>query len=308
MNRPSLNILGAIMLLSGLGMTTILAAGAPQQPVSKRPHVAIRGVYGGVPQQIFDRGASLDDFAINAIWIGSGGVTRDLVAALKARSKTLKIFVEFNTMHEASYLKDHPDASPKGADGKVSPPPDGWQGVCPTHPGYRRDRMEAFRHVLKVAPIDGIWLDYHHAHASWEQAQPNIPVTCFCDRCLSLFQQQTHISLPQEATPTLARLILESHKNPPGSSGVATCSPTGSANSAKSSTRNAPKPCWALFIAHGLNPITTAPFAKSSRSTCTHKQNIWTFSRSCPTTPVSAMRTTPVGSHVKPPRWAVSSE
>ena len=74
-------------------------------------------------------------------------------------------------MHEAGYLKDHPDARPIGADGRVSPPPDDWQGVCPTHPGYRRSRMDAFRQTLRAAPIDGIWLDYHHAHASWEQAR-----------------------------------------------------------------------------------------------------------------------------------------
>jgi hypothetical protein len=184
----------------------------PPQPVSKRPQIAIRGIYGGVPQQIFDRGESLDDYAINAIWIGSGAVTRKLVETLKARSKALKIFVEFNTMHEAAYLKDHSDAAPIDADGKVSPPPDGWQGVCPTHPGYRRDRMDAFRQVLKAAPIDGVWLDYHHSHANWEQARPNLPDTCFCSRCLSLFQKHTQIDLPDNATAARARSILESHK------------------------------------------------------------------------------------------------
>jgi hypothetical protein len=194
-----------------LTSTRISMAGEPP-PSSKRPHIAIRGVYGGVPQQIFDRGESLDDYGINAIWIGSGGITHDLVAALKSRSKTLRIFVELNTMHESGYLKDHSDASPIGADGKVSPPPDGWQGVCPTHPGYRHDRMEAFRHVLKAAPIDGIWLDYHHAHASWEQPEPSMPDTCFCDRCLSIFQKETQISLPPQPTAARARLILESHK------------------------------------------------------------------------------------------------
>jgi hypothetical protein len=155
---------------------------------AKRPQITIRGVYGGVPQQIFDRGETLEDYGINAIWIGSSSVSSKLVAELKSRSKTLKVFAEFNTMHEAGYLKEHPDARPIGPDGLVSPPPDGWQGVCPTHPGYRRERMAAFRHALATAPIDGVWLDYHHAHASWEQAEPNLPDTCFCDRCLSLFQ------------------------------------------------------------------------------------------------------------------------
>jgi hypothetical protein len=184
----------------------------PQKPITKRPRIAIRGVYGGIPQQIFDRGESLDDYGINAIWIGSGSVSSKLVAELKARSKTLKVFVEFNTMHEAGYLKDHPEASPIGTDGHVSPPPEGWQGVCPTHPGYRRERMEAFRKVLAAAPIDGVWLDYHHAHANWEQAEPSLPDTCFCDRCLVRFQRDARISLPDEPTAARAKLILERHK------------------------------------------------------------------------------------------------
>ncbi len=61
-------------------------------------------------------------------------------------------------------------------------------------------------------PIDGIWLDYHHAHANWEQANPVLPDTCFCDRCLSLFERETKTSLPAGPTSARARIILESHK------------------------------------------------------------------------------------------------
>jgi len=213
MERTQVRVAWAILILLGLGAATHLTAAEPPKPIAKRPLIAIRGVYGGVPTQIFDRGESLDDYGINAIWIGSGSVTRELVAELTARSKPPRIFVEFNTMHDASYLKDHPDARPKGADGKVSPPPEGWQGVCPTHPGYRRDRMEAFRRVVSAAPIAGVWLDYHHAQASWEQPHPDLPDTCFCDRCLALFQEQTRIQLPDEPTPARARRILGSHKS-----------------------------------------------------------------------------------------------
>jgi hypothetical protein len=180
----------------------------PSSPPGKRPGVAIRGIYGGVPTQIFDRGRTLDDYGVNAIWIGSGSVSRERVEGLKARSPGLKVFAEFNTMHEASYLKDHPDARPIGPDGRVAPPPDGWQGVCPTHPGYRRSRMEAFRQTLRAAPIDGIWLDYHHAQASWEQARPNLPDTCFCDRCLSRFAGETGVALPDAPTAERARRLL----------------------------------------------------------------------------------------------------
>ena len=45
--------------------------------------------------------------------------------------------------------------------------------------GYREYRMRSFREVLQSHDVDGIWLDYHHSHASWEQAEPNLPDTCF---------------------------------------------------------------------------------------------------------------------------------
>jgi hypothetical protein len=172
----------------------------------KRPHVTLRALYGGVPVQIFERGRALDDYGINAVWLGSGSITEERFALLKKHGS--RIFAEFNTLHEAGYLKQNPDAAPIGADGKVSPPPDGWQGICPTHPGYRRYRMEAFRDVLERFPLDGIWLDYHHSHASWEQAEPNMPDTCFCSRCITRFSQETSTPLPAGPAAEISKTLL----------------------------------------------------------------------------------------------------
>jgi threonine dehydratase len=139
-----------------------------------------------------DRGETLADYGVNAVWLGSGSLTAERIAIL--RDQGARVFAEFNTMHHAAYLAEHPDAAPIGVNGKVCPPPDGWQGVCPTHPGYRADRMAAFRRTLEEFEIDGIWLDYHHSLASWEQAEPNLPDTCFCPRCLEQFARATGIA------------------------------------------------------------------------------------------------------------------
>lgn len=171
-------------------------AALPRVSAEDRPWIKIRGVYGGMP--VLPQGKTLKDFAINAVWVGSGGVNRDLVNSLHGQG--VKIFAEFNTMHDSGYLKEHPDAAPVGIDGQVCPPPDGWQGVCPTHAGYRRQRMQAFRETLAKAELDGIWLDYHHSHASWEQAIPDMPLTCFCERCVQAFVESSKISIPQGLT------------------------------------------------------------------------------------------------------------
>jgi hypothetical protein len=174
------------------------------------PPVPVRGIYGGIPQEIVDSGRSLRAFGVDAVWLGSGSYTAERLAWLRAQQ--VQAYAEFNTLHVADYLKAHPDAAPVGADGRVSPPPDGWQGICPTHEGYRAERMRAFRTLLETFAIDGVWLDYHHAHASWEQAAPNMPDTCFCDRCLLRFQKDTALTLPQAPTPERAALLLSTHR------------------------------------------------------------------------------------------------
>lgn len=175
-----------------------------------RPHIAVRGIYGGVPVELMERGASLADRGVTAIWIGSGQLTAERVAQVKTAGA--QIFAEFNTLHERAYVARHPDAAPVGADGNVCPPPEGWQGVCPTHAEYRKHRMEAFRRALTDFEIDGIWLDYLHGQASWERAAPNLPDTCFCRSCLAGFQRDTGMRLPERPVAELSALLLGKHR------------------------------------------------------------------------------------------------
>src|SRR5436190_8889416 len=197
----------------------ILAAGAtvPRRAfglqsdarAAARPWISIRGIYGGYPTQILDRGETPTDYGVNAIWVGSGSLNAEQIG--RYHKLGVKVFAEFNSMHSAQFLKEHPDAAPIGPDGKPSPPPDGWQGVSPFHADYRRDRMTEFRRVLTTFDIDGIWLDYHHAHASWEQAEPNLPDTDFSPTAMRLFAEKTGIGLPTEASAA-ARLLLGAHR------------------------------------------------------------------------------------------------
>lgn len=192
MSRGRINVFFSLIYLA-LGVMLSQPALIHAQ---ERSWIELRGVYGGMPN--LPEGKSLADFGINAIWVGSGGVTQKLTDDLHRQG--VRIFAEFNTMHDSGFLTKHPDAAPVGLDGLPCPPPDGWQGVCPTHPEYRKARMSAFRETLLKADIDGIWLDYHHSHASWEQAVPNMPQTCFCDRCVARFVAESKIELPANKT------------------------------------------------------------------------------------------------------------
>src|SRR5215831_7762904 len=105
-----------------LGAAILPAAGAAaaqdEERTVGRKAIAVRGIYGGFPDPLFERGQSPADFGVNAIWVGSGSLNRERID--RYRKAGVKVFAEFNSMHAAEFLKEHPDAAPIGPDGKPS--------------------------------------------------------------------------------------------------------------------------------------------------------------------------------------------
>ena len=203
--RAVLQGTAAAVLAAGTNVSGGVLADDQAAAEKPRPWVTIRGIYGGYLREILERGHAPADYGINAIWVGSGSLKAEEID--RYRKLGLQVFAEFNSMHAAEYLKEHPDAAPIGPDGKPAPPPHGWQGVSAFHAGYRRDRMQEFRRVLTTFDIDGIWLDYHHAHASWERAEPELPDTDFSPLALRQFTAKTGIHLPADASAA-AKILL----------------------------------------------------------------------------------------------------
>jgi hypothetical protein len=151
--------------------------------------------------------------------------------------KACDVYAEFNTLHVASYLDDHPDAAPIGVDGQVSPPPEGWQGICPTHDAYRAFRMDAFRELLEDFAIDGVWLDYHHAMPVGSGPIRTCPTPASASAaCAASRKRRRHAA--RCADVRRAALLLSTHRDA-WVRWRSTCSPTGCASSA-SDGRHAP--------------------------------------------------------------------
>ena len=191
-------------------LLTTLAISALAADVQPKPWVEIRGIYGGLPEELLTNGQTLTEFGVNAVWMSSNAFNAERLAWL--RNQGVRVFAEFNTLHSADYLKQHPEAAPVGPDGQPAEAPFGWQGVSPHHEGYRHSRMAAFRTFLETYAVDGIWLDYLHAHASWERADPVLPDTGFEPYALAEFQRATGIKLPEAPVAELSALLLGEHR------------------------------------------------------------------------------------------------
>src|SRR5262245_10333411 len=63
----------SVLAAGGATAMKSLKAQAPAKGQGK-PWIEIRGIYGGFPNQILDRGETLIDYGVNAIWVGSGGL------------------------------------------------------------------------------------------------------------------------------------------------------------------------------------------------------------------------------------------
>jgi hypothetical protein len=89
-----------------------------------------------------------------------------------------------------------------------------FMGVCPTEPGFRQYRFTQLRSLLQEFALDGVWMDYVHWHAQFEDPEPILPETCFCDHCLKEFSRETNIEVPEGSTSDKAQWILKTQDKP----------------------------------------------------------------------------------------------
>lgn len=190
---------GFVCAISGL----LLGASCQQRPLE---NVQIRGVYGN-PKPFWDQGFSLPDLGVNAIFVHGGSITREMID--RARSEGLQVYAEFATLNGKNYVEQHPEAWAIDENGEQVPAASWFMGVCPTEPGFRQYRYDQLRELLREYDLDGVFMDYVHWHAQFEEPEPLLFETCFCDHCLSTFSKDHGIKIRGESIPEKARWILE---------------------------------------------------------------------------------------------------
>ena len=198
MSHKSLLLLICIAIISG--SSDCLAA---------EKNVVIRGINGS-PQYIWDKGLSLEECGINAIFIGQKTFSPELVA--RARREGAKVYAELPMLRGKNYVEDHPEAWPLNQKGEKAPPADWYLGACPTEKKFRTRRMKQVRALLHNFDVDGLWLDYLQGHALWESEAPILPETCFCENYLSVFQTSSGLELPSGNLADRAAFVLANYR------------------------------------------------------------------------------------------------
>lgn len=172
------------------------------------PNVEIRGIYGN-PAPFWENGTSLNELGVNAIFVHSGSIDKEMIN--RARNEGLKIYAEFATLNGKNYVDSHPEAWPINEKGERVGAASWFMGACPTEPEFRQYRFDQLRNLFTEFDLDGVWMDYVHWHAQFEEPEPILPETCFCTNCRTNFSNDSGIQIPEGSVSEQASWILKNH-------------------------------------------------------------------------------------------------
>jgi hypothetical protein len=178
---------------------------------NQEKNIEIRGIYGD-PKPLWEKGYNLSNLGINAIFVHSGSINQEIIK--RARAEGAMVFAEFATLNGKNYVEEHPEAWAINDMGNNVEAASWFMGVCPTEPGFRQYRFGQLRKLLLNFDLDGVWMDYVHWHAQFEEAEPILPETCFCDNCLENFSKDFKIKIPEGGTSEKAQWILKNQEKP----------------------------------------------------------------------------------------------
>jgi len=195
-----------MMIARSTALVAFVLVFVPSVASAQDSRIEVRGAYAD-PKPFWDKGAKLSDYGVNALFVRSGAIDEKLME--RARSEGAKVFAEFATLNGGygDYVKKHPDAHPIDDEGNPARKATWFMGICPTHKGFRASRMAALRELLTKHDVAGVWMDYHHWHAQFEDPYPQFIKTCFNDSCLSAFEAHSGRKVQGNTIPEKSRWV-----------------------------------------------------------------------------------------------------
>jgi peroxiredoxin len=167
-----------------------------------------RGVFGS-PQPLWDRGVTLRDVGIDAVFVGHGALSDALIT--RCHQEGARVYAEFGVFQGKKVAEARPELWPIGADGKRLAPEEWYLGLCPNQPAYRKEKLAELGDLARKFAVDGVWLDFIRFPCHWEVREPRLQQACFCDASLDQFARAAHLTLPAGTTAERAGWILREH-------------------------------------------------------------------------------------------------
>ena len=262
---------------SKIFLAAALAIGPPGRPASASPpqvqdagpRVVIRGIYGGVPTQIFDRGGRSPTTASTPSGSAPAGSTAKSVELLKRQEPGQGLR---RVQHDAR--RGLPQGPPRRRAGRAPtaepcPPPDGWQGVCPTHPGYRRDAdggLPPGARATSRSTASGSTTTTPTRAGS--RPSRSCPTPASATAAWPGSQRETGVDPSRSARRrSWPDALLGPHRAELGGLAVRGVHRLGARVPRRSATRSAPAPCWGRSTAPGRRTSAAGRCGRSWRST-----------------------------------------
>jgi len=130
---------------------------------------------------------TLSGINLDSIVISSKLCNAENISNLRRIHGNIEIYADFPVFCGEDLIKSFPDAVPVEAFGK-NLIKEGISFVCPTHLGVRQYLIKKLSDLIKL-DVNGIWLDCARYPSVWDKPNPIIYDTCYCERCLSLFEK-----------------------------------------------------------------------------------------------------------------------
>ncbi|MFZ5424766.1 MAG: hypothetical protein ACOZAO_03095 [Patescibacteria group bacterium] len=123
---------------------------------------------------------------LDSIFAQDFTLTSEVISEIKQKIPNVKIYgsvTVFAPKNEEENLFDGEAVEVAG----LKKPNSDFVGVCPTYKPVIERALNDVKDLLKK-DVDGIWLDALRYTTHWETESPVVLDTCYCDRCLSMFE------------------------------------------------------------------------------------------------------------------------
>lgn len=135
----------------------------------------------------------------------------------RAVNNQIKTFVILPIFNDEAVLNENPEAYAITSDGELAI--DDWVNfACPSNADFKKDKVESIVNFVKTYNPDGLSIDFIRHFVYWEKVFPDhsfssLPNTCFEPTCISKFQQDSGIIVPDDLVETrdISSWILENH-------------------------------------------------------------------------------------------------